>query len=238
MGPADGNPISLNRRYGQTRTIDLMERCIGELFGGRIACVSSFSGQSVVLLHMVARIDPSTKVVFLDTDKHFGETLTFRDRVVDRLGLTNVHSIAPDQAGVTLRDPDGMLFADDPDSCCNLRKVEPLARALAGTEAWISGRKRFQGGQHANIKIFESEGLRIKINPLAHWSVSDLSFYRSAHELPVHPLVAQGFLSIGCMPCTERAVSHRHQRSGRWRSSQKTECGIHTPMLTAHNKEF
>lgn len=204
-----------------------LERMIRREFRGRIALVSSFGAQSVVLLHLVASVDRSLPVIFIDTGKIFGSTLRYRDEVVARLGLTDVRVARPDPSVLTTHDTDSGLWLRDPDKCCSIRKVAPLAHVLSGFDAWISGRKRFQGGQRSELPLVEADGSRIKINPLANWSKEEIAAYRNLHDLPEHPLVADGFRSIGCTPCTTRVGEGEDERDGRWRGRDKTECGIH-----------
>lgn len=196
---------------------------------GRTAMVSSFGTASVVLLHMVARVDPHIPVIFLDTLAHFPATLAYRARLVDELGLRDVRSATPDLASLGRVDPRGDLHRHDPDLCCHVRKTQSLGAALAGFDAWITGRKRFQGGQRANLPVFEIEtgSRRIKINPLAPWSAAELDDYQRNHGLPAHPLLADGYRSVGCAPCTRPVVEDEDARAGRWAGSEKTECGIH-----------
>ena len=201
----------------------------GELHG-QIAAVSSFGTESAVLLHMVASADPATPVVFTDTLKMFPETLTYRDTLVELLGLLDVRVIQPDPALLATKDPDGIRHGYDPDGCCDLRKVEPLARGLAPFEAWISGRKGFQAGTRRALPRFEVEDGRLKLNPLADWDKAALDGYFAAHDLPRHPLEAEGYLSIGCAPCTSRVKPGEDPRAGRWRGFDKVECGIHRPV--------
>lgn len=217
--------------YGDLAAAEIIDRAAHELFPGRVALVSSFGADAAVLLHLVAEVAPSLPVVFLDTLKHFPETLRYRDRLVSRLGLTDVRSVKPDPARIATLDGDEGLWLRQPDLCCRIRKVEPLARALTGFDAWFTGRKRFQGGIRQRLPVFEREGERVKINPLASWSRDDVVAYRARHDLPAHPLVEQGFRSIGCMPCTDRVGDGEDERAGRWRGSQKTECGIHLGIL-------
>ncbi len=201
----------------------------GELHG-QIAAVSSFGTESAVLLHMVAQADPATPVVFTDTLKMFPETLTYRDTLVERLGLLDVRVIQPDASLLAAKDPDGIRHGYDPDGCCDLRKVEPLARGLAPFEAWISGRKGFQAGTRRALPRFEVENGRLKLNPLADWDKAALDGYFVAHDLPRHPLEAEGYLSIGCAPCTSKVKPGEDPRAGRWRGFDKVECGIHQPV--------
>jgi phosphoadenosine phosphosulfate reductase len=198
-----------------------------ETYGGRLAAVSSFGTESAVLLHMISQVDRALPILFLDTGHMFAETLAYRDTLVARLGLTDVRTLRPDPAARAARDPDDSLWSDDPDACCALRKVEPLAEALAPFAAWINGRKRYQADTRAQIEAVEFEDGRVKFNPLAALGPAELSGWMRAHDLPEHPLKAFGFLSIGCMPCTSRVRPGEDPRAGRWRGQGKTECGIH-----------
>ena len=217
----------LRRRFDGVPTRDALAALIDDEFRGRVALVSSFGAASAVLLHLVAEIDPAVPVIFIDTGKIFGSTHRHRDGLAAKLGLTDVRIARPDSAVLAIQDSDSGLWLRDADACCALRKVAPLARALRGFDAWISGRKRYQGGARHDQPLIEADGRRIKINPLADWSKEQIEAYRAAQELPEHPLVADGFRSIGCMPCTDRAGDGEDERSGRWRGRGKTECGIH-----------
>lgn len=205
----------------------VLRHVLGDVQIGPIALVSSFGAESVVLLHMISEIDKATPVIFLETEMLFPETLTYQREVSDRLGLTDVRVITPNRNDVLAEDVDGLLHQADTDACCDLRKTRPLEDALKDFGGWITGRKRFQGGQRAALPLFEKEGRKIKINPLADWTSEDLQTYMRDHNLPRHPLVAKGFPSVGCMPCTTRVSDHEDPRAGRWRDSEKTECGIH-----------
>ena len=198
-------------------------------FPGRIAAVSSFGAEAAVLLHLIAEIDPATPVIFLNTGKHFPETLAYREEATARLGLSDVRVVTPDPLSAAHLDPHGTLWRDGPDHCCHLRKVVPLRRALAGFEAWITGRKRYQGGTRAGLAAVERVGGHVKINPLAGWSEARVEAAFQDAALPRHPLVSEGYTSIGCAPCTRRAVCGAATRSGRWLGTGKTECGIHWP---------
>jgi phosphoadenosine phosphosulfate reductase len=217
----------LNRRYVHHAALDVLEHALFDPEVGRTAMVSSFGAESVVLLHMVSVIDRTTPILFLDTQMLFPETIEYQRELAQRLGLT-VQVIRPDPTAVFLNDPNNRLHTTNPDACCNLRKTEPLERALAPFDAWVTGRKRFQGGGRAALDFFEAEGeKRIKINPLAHWTRGDVSDYMTNNRLPRHPLVAKGYPSIGCAPCTTRVATGEDPRAGRWRGQDKTECGIH-----------
>ena len=191
----------------------------------QLALVSSFGTESAALLKVMADVDPSIPVVFLDTGWLFEETLAYRDTLIEKLGLRDVRSIKPDEAR---EDGERELWFSDPDACCRIRKVEPLARALKPFAAWINGRKRFQGGVRATIPVVEADGTRLKFNPFANVLREEIEAIFKLAELPPHPLVASGFLSVGCMPCTSRAAPDEDARAGRWRGRGKTECGIHT----------
>jgi phosphoadenosine phosphosulfate reductase len=194
----------------------------------RLAVVSSFGTESAALLKVMADVDPAIPVVFLDTGWLFEETLAYRDTLIATLGLRDVRSIKPLEATLSRDDQNRELWFSDPDACCRIRKVEPLARALAPFSAWVNGRKRFQGGLRADIPVVEDDGARLKFNPFANASRDEIeAIYRLAN-LPPHPLAASGYLSVGCMPCSSRTSPDEDARSGRWRGRAKTECGIHT----------
>jgi phosphoadenosine phosphosulfate reductase len=195
--------------------------------GTRLAVVSSFGAESAVLLHLVSQVDPEIPVIFLETGKHFPETLMYRDRLCGRLGLRDVRSIRPEPADLEQADRDGRLWARKPDHCCHLRKVLPLQRALGDFDAWVTGRKRYQAGSRRGLPSLELDGEHIKVNPLATWTRNDVERVMAESGLPQHPLVAEGYPSIGCLPCTRRPVEGGGERSGRWAGTNKTECGIH-----------
>ncbi len=194
----------------------------------RLALVSSFGTESAALLKVMADVDPAIPVIFLDTGWLFEETLAYRDTLIAALGLRDVRSIKPLEETLRREDPDRELWFSDPDACCRIRKVEPLKRALAPFSAWINGRKRFQGGLRAAMPVVEEDGIRLKFNPFANVSREEIAAIYAQAKLPPHPLVASGFLSVGCMPCTSRTSPDEDARAGRWRGRPKTECGIHT----------
>ncbi len=198
---------------------------------GRTAMVSSFGAESAVLLHLVASVDPHIPVIFLDTLKHFPETLEYRDRLIERLGLREIRTLRPDRLTLAQNDRHERLFLDDPDLCCHIRKTEPLDVALRSFSAWITGRKRFQGGTRAQLDTIEHDPAtgRLKLNPLAGWSEERIQAYRREYGLPLHPLVSQGYRSIGCAPCTRPTRMGGDSRAGRWVGLEKSECGIHRP---------
>jgi phosphoadenosine phosphosulfate reductase len=210
----------------------VLRLAIKDLFPGRVALVSSFGADSAVLLHMIAEIDRATPVIFVDSGHLFPETLAYRDELVALIGLTDVRSVSAAPEELAALDPESFLWSTDPDRCCAIRKTAPLGRAIDGFDAWITGRKRFQSDTRASLPLFESEGERVKINPLAGWDATKLLAYLDEHELPRHRMVAKGYPSIGCIPCTSAVKPGEDQRAGRWRGKGKTECGIHLGVVS------
>lgn len=220
---------ALATRWQGMEAEEILEAAIGQEFAGTIALVSSFGTESAVLLALAAEVAPSVPVLFIDTDKLFGETKRYRDTLAAQLRLSNVITLHPDAAEVATHDREGMLFNRDHDACCHLRKVLPLERALSSYGAWINGRKRFQAATRAALPVVEADRAWIKLNPLVNWSRERIEAEFERRALPRHPLEADGFLSIGCMPCSERVAPGADPRSGRWAGKAKTECGIHRP---------
>lgn len=219
----------LDARYASVSPHDVIEGAL-KYFGRRFALVSSFGAESAVLLHIASEVSKDIPVLFLDTGKLFGETKRYRDRLIEDFGLTDVRTLSPDVNQINAKDPKGALWASDTNACCYIRKVMPLSQALEGFEGWASGRKRFQGGVRSLLPHFEASDGRVKVNPLAFWTKEDVVDYREQHGIPQHPLVSEGFASIGCMPCTDRVEDGESERAGRWRGQTKTECGIHLTM--------
>lgn len=233
-GPAGADMVAeaaaLNEIFAGLPTPERLRRAITGLFPGRIALVSSFGAESAVLLHLVAQVDPGLPVLFLDTGKLFDQTLAYRDALVARLGLSDLRVLRPDPARLAALDEAGTLWFRDADACCALRKVAPLQRGLAPFAAWINGRKRFQAGTRSALPLVEAAEGRLKFNPLADWSEADLATYAARHELPPHPLLAEGYASIGCASCTRPVAAGEAARAGRWSGQEKLECGIHTAL--------
>lgn len=224
----DSRAERLNQRYRHHAATEVLRRAVLDPDLGRVALVSSFGAESVVLLHMVSVVAPGLPVLFIDTRMLFPETLAYQREVAAKLGLTNVQVVSASRAETALRDPDGTLHKTDPNACCDFRKTVPLERELSGYDAWITGRKRFQGGERTALEFFEPEPpSRLRVNPLAHWRSQDVQEYMVENNLPRHPLVAKGYPSIGCAPCTSPVKPGEDPRAGRWRGSDKTECGIH-----------
>jgi len=227
-GPA-ALAADLRARYRRGGTHELLAAALTGPLAGRLAAVSAFGAESAVLLALVAEIDPATPVIFLETGKHFPQTLAYRDRLAARLGLADLRSVAPDPRQVAARDPHGTLWFADPDGCCELRKVEPHGAALAGFDGLITGRKRYQDAGRNALAPVEILGPRLRLNPLADWSRAEIDAAFAARDLPRHPLYEQGYRSIGCAPCTAPVAADAPARAGRWPSHDKSFCGIHAP---------
>ncbi len=231
--------VSLSRLsmfYGELEGVALLRMMIREEFAGKIALISSFGADAALLLSMVAEIDVATPVFFLETEKHFPETLTYAKTLTQKLHLTNVQWLKPDPALVSRIDANGNLWSTTPDRCCWLRKVEPLDRAVKelGIEALVTGRKRYQTAERADMQTIELDDKNIfRINPLANWSKGQQTQELTRRQLPTHPLLNEGYKSIGCAPCTSKVADGADERAGRWvhtigfENEQKTECGIH-----------
>ena len=224
----DDRVSALNESYRHHSATAVLERALHDPEVGNLALVSSFGAESVVLLHLVSVVAPGTPVIFIDTQMLFPETLEYQRELAEKLNLTDLRTIRADRRDTDFEDPDGTLHQFNTDACCALRKVVPLERALKGFDGWITGRKRYQAGTRAALEFFENEeNKRLKVNPLAHWGREDIEEYMVNNRLPRHPLVARGYPSIGCAPCTSPVREGEDPRAGRWRGSQKQECGIH-----------
>lgn len=229
----EADAFRLNRMYRGLDVHEVLEAVLKDRIIGDVAMVSSFGAESAVLLKLVADVAPDTPVLFLETHKHFPETIAYRDQLIAHLGLTNLQILEPDPEDLSAKDENGLRWSFDPDGCCEIRKVRPLAKALAEFDGSLTGRKAFQAATRANLPRFEidssDEQGRLKVNPLIDWKAEDLATYLEEHDLPRHPLIAQGYPSIGCSPCTRPVAEGEDPRSGRWAGWDKTECGIHTP---------
>ena len=225
---ASSQAAALNRALRDAPPAKVIEAALETAGRDQLALVSSFGTESAALLKVMADVDPSIPVIFLDTGWLFEETLAYRDTLIAALGLRDVRSIKPLDEILSTEDPDRELWFSDPDACCRIRKVEPLARALKPFSAWINGRKRFQGGARADIPVVEDDGAKLKFNPFANVSREEIEAIYRPSKLPPHPLIASGYLSVGCMPCSSRSAPGEDERAGRWRGKAKTECGIHT----------
>ena len=204
-----------------------LTKALTQDFKDQIVLSSSMGVDSAVLLHMISKIDPNMPVLFLETKKHFTETLAYRDLLTKTLGLTNVQSLTPDELEVASEDAADILYKTNKDACCDLRKVRPLERVVSKYAARITGRKRYQTPNRRNMEILEEGDNQLSLNPLAFWTAKDVTAYMRKHELPTHPLLELGYLSIGCAPCTTTVEEGEDPRAGRWRDTEKDECGIH-----------
>jgi phosphoadenylyl-sulfate reductase (thioredoxin) len=231
--PSGDDLARLNARYRQSDAIDILRDAINTTWQGRIAVLSSFGAEAAVGLHMIARIDKSVPVLFLDTGRHFAQTEQYLRTLIDRLGLTDVRSLKPDAGEAKTLDPDNTLWRSDPDACCAMRKVRPLNAALGEFDALITGRKRFHGGDRLVLPVVERIDGRVRVNPLASWSGVEVAEYFNRFDLPRHPLTEMGYASIGCWTCTAPAQDDTSIRAGRWPGQDKTECGIHAPARIA-----
>ena len=196
-------------------------------FGRKLTYVSSFGAESAAMLGLIADVDQGMPIVFIDTGMHFHQTLQYRDTLGQVLGLTDIRTFHPVKDEVKAVDPRGVLNKTDPNACCEVRKVRPLAPALEGFDAWITGRKRFHGGGRTKLPVVEYFEGRYKINPLTDQTPEDLAALVAEKHLPPHPMVAEGYPSIGCWPCTARPLDPNDIRSGRWVGFKKEECGLH-----------
>jgi phosphoadenosine phosphosulfate reductase len=236
--PPPGTPVAprrasamvtddFNKRVREDRADNILWVALKDNQGLRPAVLSSFGAESAVLLSLVARIDPTTPIVFIDTGMHFLQTLSYRDLLTRHFGLTDIRIATPFKGELEGVDPDGSLWKADTDACCDVRKVRPLDRALADIDLVITGRKRHQTDDRANMKPFELFEGRVRANPLMRWSAEQIEERFVAEQLPRHPLSLNGFPSIGCWPCTRPVEANDAPRDGRWSGAAKTECGIH-----------
>ncbi len=216
----------LDAQLRDAHPIEILKAAVAH-YGDHLALVSSFGAESAVLLHMLSQVKADLPVIFLDTGHLFGQTLDYRKQLAKELGLTGIRDIRPLYQDLATADPQGKLYQTDTDACCNVRKVLPLERALGEFDAWVTGRKRFHGGDRLRLRVVEEAEGKVKFNPLANWGKAELESYATQHALPAHPLVAQGFPSIGCWPCTQPVQEGEDVRAGRWKGLDKTECGIH-----------
>lgn len=215
---------ALDHRLAGLSTVRMLDQLLNGRIAGRVAVISSFGAEAAVLLKLVADKDPATPVVFLETGRHFAETLRYVEDLMQRLGLTTLVRTRPSSARLQAEDADGRLHAQDSDRCCYVRKTLPMIGVLRHFDCILTGRKRFQTAQRAAMRYVEPQESWLRINPLADWTRDELVAFSRKHALPPHPLVALGYPSVGCEPCTVRSNDYR---AGRWADQAKTECGIH-----------
>ena len=226
-------PVDFNRQYHALAGLDTRE-FLSWVYApykpfGNVGVVTSFGTESAVLLHLIAEVAPAAPVIFIDTGFHFDETLAYRDELVSHLGLRNVRTVGLDPLSEKRSDPARRLHLDNPDACCQLRKVKVLNHALRDHDGWISGQKRYQSHERSKIDRVEWDSARAKwkFNPLADWNTADLLTYQTSHQMPAHPLASDGYSSVGCSPCTTPVTAGEDMRAGRWRHREKLECGLH-----------
>jgi len=214
----------LNAAFAGLTAQQILSRLLHGGVAGRVAVISSFGAEAACLLSLIASKEPSTPVVFLDTRKHFAETLVYVDDLMDRLGLTTLVRARPSLAGLEVDDPDGELYARDSDRCCYMRKTLPMIGVLRNYDCVLTGRKRFQTPDRSYMDTVEVQDSWLRVNPLADWTREQVLDYLECHGILEHPLVSRGYASVGCEPCTEPSDDFR---AGRWAGTDKTECGIH-----------
>ena len=217
----------LNVELAGADAATILKAALDPTLGLKTAAISSFGAEAAALLHLISEQKPDLPVVFLETGQHFFQTLQYRSQLTSKLGLTDVRLVAPDAAEKADLDARDDLWKTDADACCDLRKTRPLARATVGFTALITGRKRYQASTRAALQPFEVLDGVLRVNPLANWTSEDVEDHLVAHDLPRHPLVAQGYPSIGCHTCTRPVETGEDARAGRWAGQDKTECGIH-----------
>lgn len=197
-------------------------------FPGSVAISSSFGAESACLLHMATRVQPDIPVLFVNTGFLFPQTLGFKEMLKQSLGL-HVVEFTPKVPHAEWEATRGKLYETDPDGCCAVNKVEPIARAIEGLSCWMSGVRRDQTAYRAGMSYVERKKDGVyKVSPLAAWSTRQVHEYITEHKLPYHPLWEKGYTSIGCEPCTMVPGDPNDPRSGRWKGQNKKECGIHT----------
>ncbi|HTP01905.1 MAG TPA: phosphoadenylyl-sulfate reductase [Anaerolineales bacterium] len=222
---------SLSAEFENKAPLEIIQWAVAK-FAPEIAVSTSFQTQSMPLLHMVTRVKPDIRILFLDTGYHFWDTLTFRERIQHEWNLNIVDLYRDSRWDSFVRDHIRTLPLEDANLCCYLHKVQPMQKALGGLRAWITGIRRDQTPEraHAHILEVEGDGL-VKVNPLLNWTKADIWRYREEHDLPAHPLFERGFRSVGCAPCTVAVGAGEDDRAGRWAGRGKTECGLHTELF-------
>lgn len=201
--------------------------------GKQLFTTSSFQTHSLVLLHLLSRLDPDIPVFFLNTGYHFPDTIRFRDQVAEQLGLRNVRDLKPSVPKHLQKGSDGnLLFTTDPDYCCHLNKTQPMESVLREYDIWINGVRRDQSRARKQMKREEPTPQGAwRFHPMLDWTSKMVHDYRREHQLPEHPMAAQGYLSIGCAPCTRKMDPEMSEREARWYGLQKSECGLHTDLI-------
>ncbi len=202
--------------------------------GKKLFTTSSFQSHSIVLLHILSRIDKDIPVVFINTGYHFPETVEFRDKVAHQFGLQNLIDLHPDVPKFMQRDAEGkLLFASDPDHCCYLNKTQPVDALLMRYDVWINGVRADQSAVRKAMKAEQAAPHgSLRFHPMLDWNAKMIYQYQKEHNLPKHPLESNGYLSIGCEPCTRKVDPEMMEREARWYGMNKTECGLHTDLVS------
>jgi len=218
----------LSRRF-ETRGVEEILEWAVERFSPHLTMTSNFGAEGVVVMDHLARVAPETPIIYLETGFQFAQTDELKERLRARFGLNIIEHRATLSVEEQNRIHGERLYERDSDLCCRIRKVEPLATALKGYDAWIAALRRDQSPTRANIGVIEWNARHgmVKINPLAAWTRRQVWDYIVTNELPYNPLYDDGYASIGCVPCTRRVMAGQHERSGRWDGEKKLECGIH-----------
>ena len=217
----------LNLRFQKQEANEILYESINKFFFKKIVYVCSFGAESAVILHLISNISKDFPVIFLNTGKLFDETLNYRNDLIKLFNLTNIIEIYPDKFDLTKYDANEVLWKDDHNKCCEIRKVNPLKKALKPYTAWISGRKGYHSNERREKKVLEIVNSKFVLSPLINWSQNKITEYFESFNIPKHPLYKKGYLSIGCRNCTVISSGSNNVRSGRWSNTNKTECGIH-----------
>ena len=229
---ADDHVRDLNQRFETAAPEDIVRWALAEAGLGRIAIASAFQAEGTCLIHMATRVVPDVPILFLETGFHFAETLAFKERLTEQLGLNVVDLVGEYTVERQTEEFGPRLYERDPKLCCQLNKVAPFDRALRGFDAWLTSMRRDSAWTRRNTPIvsqteFEDGTTLVKVNPIAGWTRQQAWSYLKEHDLPHNPLYDLGFASIGCAPCTRMVFAGEDERAGRWSGLLKTECGIH-----------
>ena len=206
---------------------DILDNSINNIFKKKMVYVCSFGTESAIILHMISEIDRSLPIILLNTNFLFKETIEYKDYLIGKFKFSNFKEVSPSIEDLKINDSKGTLWKEDPDLCCNIRKVLPLQKELQKYDAWISGRKSYHEGERTNLKFFEYINKKIVVNPLAKEKQNFVNSYFKIHNIERHPLFESGYQSLGCTHCTVKTSKIDSPRSGRWANKIKTECGIH-----------
>jgi len=217
---------SLNKRCLGLDPEKILEVSIRK-FKSKITYICSFGTESAIILHMISKINKNFPIFLLNTHFLFPETIVYKNKLLKKFSLTNCSDIFPDESLIKKKDPENNLWKNNTDGCCEIRKVKPLDKALKNYSSWISGRKSYHQGQRIDLNPFELLNEKIVVNPLINITKQEVENYFEVNNLPKHPLLNDGFFSIGCIHCTFKTTDKNDIRSGRWKNKIKTECGIH-----------